>query len=122
MIRTAACGCQLSGRNYTQHRIPMQKNVRFSRALGIVSEYPSILITSIHACTAHQLNWYRFIGRVLGKALYEGILIEVGFASFFLGKVSAFRLLRAPALEQQCSMIPFNHFRRKVARKAELSG
>jgi ubiquitin-protein ligase E3 C len=36
---------------------------------------------------AHQLNWYRFIGRVLGKALYEGILIEVGFASFFLGKV-----------------------------------
>lgn len=40
--------------------------------------------------TAHQLNWYRFIGRVLGKALYEGILIEVGFASFFLGKVRAF--------------------------------
>ena len=37
--------------------------------------------------SAHQLNWYRFVGRVLGKALYEGILVEVAFASFFLGKV-----------------------------------
>jgi len=34
----------------------------------------------------HQLNWYRFIGRVLGKALYEGILIDVNFASFFFAK------------------------------------
>jgi len=34
----------------------------------------------------HQLNWYRFIGQVLGKALYDGILVDVGFASFFLGK------------------------------------
>lgn len=36
--------------------------------------------------TAHQLNWYRFIGRILGKALYEGILVDVAFASFFLSK------------------------------------
>jgi ubiquitin-protein ligase E3 C len=36
--------------------------------------------------TAHQLNWYRFIGRVLGKALYEGILVDVAFAGFFLAK------------------------------------
>ncbi|KAG8809444.1 hypothetical protein FRC17_003444, partial [Serendipita sp. 399] len=34
----------------------------------------------------HQLNWYRFIGRVLGKALYEGILVDVSFAGFFLAK------------------------------------
>ncbi|KAF8339579.1 uncharacterized protein EI90DRAFT_2966715 [Cantharellus anzutake] len=39
-----------------------------------------------YAREAHQLNWYRFIGQVLGKALYEGILVDVGFASFFLGK------------------------------------
>jgi len=39
-----------------------------------------------YAKESHQLNWYRFIGRVLGKALYEGILVEVAFASFFLGK------------------------------------
>lgn len=31
----------------------------------------------------HQLQWYSFIGRVLGKALYEGILVDVSFANFF---------------------------------------
>lgn len=36
---------------------------------------------------AHSLDWYRFIGRILGKALYEGILVEVAFAGFFLAKV-----------------------------------
>ncbi|KAI0284136.1 HECT-domain-containing protein [Russula brevipes] len=35
---------------------------------------------------AHSLNWYRFIGRILGKALYEGILVDVAFAGFFLAK------------------------------------
>lgn len=38
---------------------------------------------------AHSLNWYRFIGRVLGKAMYEGILVDVAFANFFLGRVSS---------------------------------
>ncbi|KAI6097077.1 HECT-domain-containing protein [Pisolithus sp. B1] len=37
---------------------------------------------------AHTLSWYRFIGRILGKALYEGILVEVVFAGFFLAKWS----------------------------------
>jgi ubiquitin-protein ligase E3 C len=36
---------------------------------------------------AHSLNWYRFIGRILGKAMYDGILVEVAFAPFFLAKV-----------------------------------
>lgn len=36
---------------------------------------------------AMSLAWYRFIGRILGKALYEGILIDVAFAGFFLAKV-----------------------------------
>jgi ubiquitin-protein ligase E3 C len=44
-----------------------------------------ISLITRHA-TAHQLNWYRFIGRILGKALYEGILVDVAFASFFLAK------------------------------------
>lgn len=39
-----------------------------------------------YATEAHQLNWYQFIGRVLGKALYEGILADVSFAGFFLKK------------------------------------
>jgi ubiquitin-protein ligase E3 C len=40
-----------------------------------------------YRCKAHSLNWYRFIGRILGKALYEGILVDVAFAGFFLAKV-----------------------------------
>ncbi|KAH7885642.1 HECT-domain-containing protein [Phlebopus sp. FC_14] len=39
-----------------------------------------------YATEPHSLNWYRFIGRILGKALYEGILAEVAFAGFFLAK------------------------------------
>ncbi|KAF8428416.1 HECT-domain-containing protein [Boletus edulis BED1] len=39
-----------------------------------------------YATESHSLDWYRFIGRILGKALYEGILVEVAFAGFFLAK------------------------------------
>lgn len=39
-----------------------------------------------YATEPHNLNWYRFIGRILGKALYKGILVEVPFAGFFLAK------------------------------------
>ncbi|KZV93827.1 HECT-domain-containing protein [Exidia glandulosa HHB12029] len=45
--------------------------------------YPS---STSYATEPHHLNWYRFIGRILGKALYQGILVEVAFASFFLAK------------------------------------
>lgn len=44
---------------------------------------------------AHSLNWYRFIGRILGKALYEGILVDIAFATFFLAKVSHFECVHA---------------------------
>ncbi|CDO70815.1 hypothetical protein BN946_scf184801.g6 [Trametes cinnabarina] len=40
-----------------------------------------------YATEPHSLAWYRFIGRILGKALYEGILVDVAFAGFFLAKV-----------------------------------
>ncbi|KAF9234160.1 HECT-domain-containing protein [Melanogaster broomeanus] len=51
-----------------------------------------------YATESHSLDWYRFIGRILGKALYEGILIDVAFARVFpckgslqwLGKQSFF--------------------------------
>lgn len=39
-----------------------------------------------YARQSEQLQWYGFLGRVLGKALYEGILVDVRFASFFLSK------------------------------------
>lgn len=39
-----------------------------------------------YAKEASNLEWYRFIGRILGKAMYEGILVDVAFAGFFLAK------------------------------------
>ncbi|KAF6766810.1 hypothetical protein PSEUBRA_000436 [Kalmanozyma brasiliensis GHG001] len=39
-----------------------------------------------YATSGEQLEWYEFLGRVIGKALYEGILIDAKFAGFFLSK------------------------------------
>ncbi|KAH8977914.1 HECT-domain-containing protein [Lactarius hatsudake] len=58
-----------------------------NRGLWLVNKtnelYPS---HGSYATEPHSLNWYRFIGRILGKALYEGILVDVAFAGFFLAK------------------------------------
>jgi hypothetical protein len=42
-----------------------------------------------YAKESNQLSWFKFIGRILGKALYQGILVNVKFADFFLAKVSS---------------------------------
>ena len=34
----------------------------------------------------HLLQQYEFLGRIIGKCLYEGILVDVSFAGFFLKK------------------------------------
>ncbi|KZV60925.1 HECT-domain-containing protein [Peniophora sp. CONT] len=39
-----------------------------------------------YATEPHSLAWYKFIGRILGKAIYDGILVNVVFAGFFLAK------------------------------------
>ncbi|KAG8741598.1 hypothetical protein FRC10_002671 [Ceratobasidium sp. 414] len=49
-----------------------------------------------------QLEWYRFIGRVLGKALYEGILVDIAFAPFFLAKL----LGRQSSIDDLASLDP----------------
>lgn len=33
-----------------------------------------------------QLSHFEFLGRIIGKALYEGVLVDVAFADFFLAK------------------------------------
>jgi ubiquitin-protein ligase E3 C len=35
---------------------------------------------------AQQLKQFRFLGLIIGKAVYEGILLDVAFAEFFLKK------------------------------------
>ncbi|KAG6809182.1 hypothetical protein H0H92_001273 [Tricholoma furcatifolium] len=39
-----------------------------------------------HATEAPNLLWYRFIGCIVGKAMYEAILLDLTFAEFFLSK------------------------------------
>ncbi|GAA5926390.1 ubiquitin-ubiquitin ligase HUL5 [Sporobolomyces koalae] len=39
-----------------------------------------------YAKESSQLSWFTFLGRIVGKALYQGILIDVRFAAFFLAK------------------------------------
>jgi ubiquitin-protein ligase E3 C len=37
-----------------------------------------------HRASENHLGHFEFLGRVIGKAMYEGILVEVPFANFFL--------------------------------------
>ena len=49
-----------------------------------------LLIALRHAADfvfiALSLQWFTFLGQIIGKALYEGILVSVPFAPFFLSK------------------------------------
>ncbi|KAI9088813.1 hypothetical protein DFS34DRAFT_639998 [Phlyctochytrium arcticum] len=47
-----------------------------------------LLYPSSHSynTTESQLKHLEFLGRILGKALYEGVLVDAAFASFFLAK------------------------------------
>ncbi|KAJ3034415.1 hypothetical protein HDV00_005035 [Rhizophlyctis rosea] len=45
--------------------------------------YPS---SHIYATFDTQLNYLEFLGRIMGKALYEGVLVDAAFAGFFLSK------------------------------------
>ncbi|KAI8583464.1 hypothetical protein K450DRAFT_223827 [Umbelopsis ramanniana AG] len=45
--------------------------------------YPN---SSKYARETAQLAYFEFLGLIIGKALYEGILVEVAFAGFFLSK------------------------------------
>jgi ubiquitin-protein ligase E3 C len=42
-----------------------------------------------HENIKELLRRYEFLGRIVGKCLYEGILVDIGFAGFFLRKWAA---------------------------------
>jgi hypothetical protein len=46
----------------------------------------TVFISSHLLLLATQLAYFEFLGLVIGKALYEGILLDVAFAEFFLKK------------------------------------
>ena len=56
--------------------------------------WSSIKYRSFEARIEDNLNWYHFVGRIVGKAMYEGHLVPVAFAGFFLTKVHMNPLFR----------------------------
>lgn len=67
--------------------------------------YPIVVIIFADGHVAYSLSWYRFIGGVVGKALYDGILVEVAFAGFFLAKVGLGVQLLADVLVDRISTV-----------------
>lgn len=47
--------------------------------------------SDVKDAVAHLMREYEFLGRVVGKCLYEGILIDISFAGFFLTQWSLFK-------------------------------
>ncbi|KAK9456128.1 hypothetical protein V1511DRAFT_259820 [Dipodascopsis uninucleata] len=59
----------------------------FDPAFGLFLENDQNLLYPNPAATSSvQLQYFEFLGRIVGKALYQGILLEVSFANFFLSK------------------------------------
>ncbi|CAO3643333.1 unnamed protein product [Cunninghamella blakesleeana] len=61
----------------------------FNTDYGLFSATPDQLLypsSGSYATKPQQLAFYEFIGLIIGKALYEGILLDVAFADFFLKK------------------------------------
>ncbi|KAK9246363.1 hypothetical protein V1506DRAFT_535333 [Lipomyces tetrasporus] len=59
----------------------------FDPATGLFLENSqNMLYPNPAATSSEQLQYFEFLGRIIGKALYQGILVEVSFAQFFLSK------------------------------------
>jgi ubiquitin-protein ligase E3 C len=59
----------------------------FGGEYGLFLETPDRLLypnPHSHRASENHLGHFEFLGRVIGKAMYEGILVEVPFANFFL--------------------------------------
>ncbi|KAI8331155.1 HECT-domain-containing protein [Chlamydoabsidia padenii] len=61
----------------------------FDTDYGLFSSTPEQLLypnPGSFATESSQLAYFEFLGLIIGKALYEGILLDVAFAEFFLKK------------------------------------
>lgn len=46
--------------------------------------YPSPASAKIYC---EHLQYFEFLGKILGKAMFEGILVDIPYATFFLSKL-----------------------------------
>jgi ubiquitin-protein ligase E3 C len=61
----------------------------FSPHLGLFSSTPEQLLypsPTDYASQDEQLSYFEFLGRIIGKSIYENVLIDSAFAGFFLKK------------------------------------
>ncbi|KAL7326000.1 ubiquitin-protein ligase (E3) [Mucor circinelloides] len=61
----------------------------FNVNYGLFTATPEQLLypnPSFYATEPQQLEYFKFLGLIIGKAVYEGILLDVAFAEFFLKK------------------------------------
>lgn len=56
------------------------------KLLAFSFQYTVNYLTCTHLYIASQLMYFEFLGLIIGKALYDGILLDVAFADFFLKK------------------------------------
>ncbi|CAG8528220.1 16186_t:CDS:10, partial [Cetraspora pellucida] len=64
--------------------------IAFNTEYGLfLSTNEQLLYPNPHSYARHetQLRYYEFLGRILGKALYEGILVDAAFAELYQGLV-----------------------------------
>ncbi|KAH7436454.1 hypothetical protein KP509_05G020700 [Ceratopteris richardii] len=62
----------------------------FDIQYGLFKETPDHLLypnPASHMVHDEHLQYFEFLGKILGKAMYEGILVDIPFATFFLSKL-----------------------------------
>lgn len=77
----------------------------FGPEYGLFLETPDRLLYPnpySHRASEDHLGHFEFLGRVIGKAMYEGILVEVPFANFFLYVLADLSLSSGLNIHFQC--------------------
>jgi ubiquitin-protein ligase E3 C len=94
-------------------------NLAFDLQYGLflTTSTDQLLYPNPHAASSHftresdPLTLFQFVGRILGKALYEGIVVQPKFAQFFLSKLlhSFNHLSDLPSLDPEIHKVGSSH-------------
>ena len=80
----------IDGGGIFKHLMEKIIKIAFDIQYGLFKEtadhllYPNPVSTKIHP---QHLQYFKFLGKILGKAMFEGLLIDIPFATFFLRKL-----------------------------------
>ena len=80
----------IDGGGIFKHLMEKIIKIAFDIQYGLFKEtvdhllYPNPASAKIHP---QHLQYFEFLGKILGKAMFEGLLIDIPFATFFLRKL-----------------------------------